>query len=173
MRISISLSEESIDAAIQKLEDYQADLERKAQTLCEKLASLGYDIASSGFGSAMYDGTNDVSVELNDEGDKLVIRASGDTVMFIEFGTGVHNPDHPMQGEIPGIVGHGQYGHGLGRLESWRYPKSKGYGTNGVDDPDHPGYIMTYGNPANMPMYNAKQDIRAQTLQIAREVFRS
>lgn len=173
MKISMSLSEKSIDDAIRKLEQYQRGLESKSQLLKERLASLGYEIASMQFGSALYDGTNDVSVELLDDGNKLIIQASGETVLFIEFGTGVRNPEHPMQNEIPGIVGHGQYGHGLGRLESWRYPKSHGYGTNGVDDPKHPGYIITHGNPANMAMYNASKDMRREILQIAQEVFKT
>ena len=173
MRIKVELNPQSIDDAIRKLESYASNLERKAQTLCERLGAMGYEIASSGFGSAQYDGTNDVSVELINDDSKLLIKASGETVMFIEFGTGVHNAEHPMQGDIPGIVGHGQYGHGFGRLESWRYPKAHGYGTNGVDDPRHPGYVITHGNPANMPMYNAKQEIRTQVISIAKEVFRS
>ena len=172
MKISLDvLSTASLDAAIQQLNDYTASLERKAETLKERLAAAGYMIAEAGFGTALYDGTNDVSMELIEEQDRLVIRASGETVMFIEFGTGVHNAEHPMQNEIPGIVGHGQYGYGLGRLEKWRYPQSKGAGTGGVPDPKHKGYYITHGNPANMPMYNAKKEIRDEILSIAREVF--
>ena len=182
MKIKINVFDaHSIDAAIKQLEDYSKSLERKATELKQRLASAGYLIASEGFGSALYDGTNDVSVELIEEQNRLVIRASGETVYFIEFGTGVHNAEHPLQSggdgdlksDLPGLVGHGQYGYGLGRLESWRYPMSKGAGTGGEPDPKHKGYYITRGNSANMPMYNAAKDIRSEVLSIAREVFKT
>jgi len=174
MRIFIDpFDPNSVDDAIAKVEEYADSLERKADELCRKLASMGYIISSMQFGTALYDGTNDVSIELNEEDGKLVILASGYAVLFIEFGTGVHNPEHPMQNQMPGIVGHGQYGHGLGRLESWRYPASNGAGTGGTPDPNHPGYYITHGNPANMAMYNTAKDMRAEILRIAREVFQT
>lgn len=182
MNISVDVFDvASIEKAVQQLRDYAKSLEQKATTLKERLASAGYLIASEGFGSALYDGTNDVSVELLEEQNRLVIRASGETVYFIEFGTGVHNPEHQLQGggngelqsNLPGLVGHGQYGYGLGRLESWRYPQSKGAGTGGVPDPKHKGYYITEGNPPNMPMYNAAKDIRSEILNIAQEVFKA
>ena len=46
MKISMNLSEKSIDDAIRKLEKYQKDLERKSQLLKERLASLGKPILS-------------------------------------------------------------------------------------------------------------------------------
>lgn len=182
MKISIDpLDPASIDDAIQKLEAYAKSLEQKVQTLRERLLAAGYLIASEGFGSALYDGTNDVFVEPIMEDDRLIIRASGETVYFIEFGTGVRNAEHPLQhgsdgdlnSDLPGLVGHGQYGHGLGRLESWRYPMSKGAGTGGEQDPKHKGYYVTHGNAANMPMYNAAKEMRSEILSIAREVFKS
>ena len=182
MKISFNAFDtQSIDAAIKKLNDYVKSLELKTKELKVRLASAGYIIASEGFGTALYDGTNDVSVELSEEGDKLVIRASGQTVYFIEFGTGVHNPEHPLQsggdGELdsnlPDLVGHGQYGYGLGRLKSWRYPMDKGAGTGGEPDPKHKGYYITHGNPPNMPMYNAAKTMRSEVLRIAREVFKT
>jgi len=172
VKISMTLNPESIDKAIKQLEDYRDSLQSKARELCERLASAGYLIAETGFVSAIYDGTNDVSVELLNEDNKLVIKASGETVMFIEFGTGVtFQTYHPKRDEM-GIGDVGTYGHGLGKLNGgWRYKGEKG--TNGEDDPKHEGYVHTYGNPANMPMYNASKDIRSQVLQIAREVFKT
>ena len=172
MKISMSLNTASIDEAIRQLEEYKINLERKAKELCQRLASAGYTIAEMQFGSAIYDGHNDVSVELIDEQNKLVIRASGQTVLFIEFGTGVtYYTYHPKRAEL-GIGNVGTYGHGLGKLTGgWRYRGE--LGTNGVPDEKHPGYIHTYGNPANMPMYNASKDIRSEVLNIAREVFKT
>ena len=172
MKIRVSLNPESIDDAIRQLQDYANSLDRKVAELKQRLGAEGYLIAETEFGSAIYDGTNDVSVELLDEDNKLVIRASGETVMFIEFGTGVtFQTYHPKRDEI-GIGDVGTYGHGLGKLNGgWRYKGEPG--TYGEVDPKHPGYIHTYGNPANMPMYNASKDMRERVLQIAQEVFKT
>lgn len=170
MKIKIDLNTQSIDDAIQKLESYADDLERKAETLKERLGSMGYEIVSSGYYTAQYDGTNDVSVELNKEGDKLIIKASGYTVMFIEFGTGVYYPDtHPQIQEFG--FARGTYGKGYGKRGTWAYRGDPG--TNGWERPDRPGLIFTHGNPASMAMYNAKQQLRSQVIEIAKEVFRS
>ena len=175
MKISIDLFDlDSIDDAIKKVDSYAKDLERKAQELCQRLGATGYQIALDGFFNAIYDGTNDVSVEWLSEDNKIVIRASGYAVMFIEFGTGVtHQTYHPKRGEL-GIGNVGTYGHGLGKLKGgWRYPAENGAGTKGKPDAKHPGYIHTYGNPANMPMYNASRDIRSEYLKVVREVFKT
>ena len=173
MKISLDVfSRASIDEAIRKLTAYADGLEQKTEELKRRLASEGILVAEEQFGSAIYDGTNDVHVDLVDGEDKVAIRASGDTVLFIEFGTGVNLPTyHPKREELQ-VGDVGTYGYGLGKLKGgWRYPESKGKGTNGEEDPDHPGYIHTYGNPANMPMYNASKEIRSRVLEIAKEVF--
>lgn len=166
---------DSIDEAIRTLTAYADGLAQKTEELKRRLASEGYLVSEEQFGSAIYDGTRDeVSVTLDEEADRLIITASGETVMFIEFGTGVtFQTYHPKREEL-GIGDVGTYGHGLGKLNGgWRYPESKGRGTNGEPDLKHPGYIHTYGNPANMPMYNASKEIRSRILEIAREVFQS
>lgn len=175
MKIRVSLNPDSIDAAIRQLEEYQKGLETKAKLLCERLAAAGYQVASFGFGSAQYDGTNDVSVELLNDGEKLVIKASGEVVMFVEFGAGVHYADdYPseVKSRVPDIVGRGQYGKGHGKQETWAYYGDDA-GTNGWKNPKRPGLVFTHGNPANMPMYNASKDMRSQMEQIAREVFKT
>lgn len=173
MKISMSLSPSSIDRAIQQLEEYKRGLEQKAEKLRSRLVDIGYQVATVGFGSAIYDGTNDVSVETNLEGNngKVVIKASGEVVMFIEFGAGVAYPDsHPQASEM-GMT-HGTYGKGYGRRNTWAY-YGDNPGTNGWTKPERPGLVFTHGNPANMPMYNAKEEMRQQIETIAKEVFRS
>ena len=126
------------------------------------------------FGEAEYDGTNDVEVHVEPKGDRVAaVVATGQAVLFIEFGTGVSYPDsHPDAG-VNGFQ-HGGYGHHLGALpDGWRYPLDNGLGTNGTIDADHPGYAHTYGNPANMSMYNTVKILREKLPELAREVFSS
>lgn len=169
----IGIDGSGVDELLEALEKLQVWLKTKAQELLDRLASEGFQIASAGFSGAEYDGTNDVSVSIEDRGEttKAVV-AVGSASLFIEFGTGVkyQTPAHPEAGQH-GMI-RGGYGHGLGRLDSgWRYPEENGAGTGATQDPDHPGYLHTYGNPANMPMYKGAKHIKERLPALAREVF--
>ena len=85
MKISIDVFDsKSIDKAIKQLEDYEKDLDRKAQELCKRLADMGAVNVSLGFARAIYDGTPDFNVEVVQlEGGKYSVKASGMTVLFI------------------------------------------------------------------------------------------
>lgn len=169
--ININLDAD-VDNVINALNAYIIRLNGKLDEFCQRLADIGYPVAEAGFANAIYDGTNDVSVTVESSSTAMrAIVAVGSATMFIEFGTGVTYPDdHPQMAEM-GMV-RGGYGHGLGRLTNgWRYPASHGAGTNATPDPKHPGYLHTFGNPANMPMYNATKEIEQNIERIAREVF--
>ena len=166
------LTGEGLSELIKATERYEKWLQDKTKKLLQRLTDEGLKISTAGFQSARYDGTNDVTVSVEDRGENTrAIIARGATVLFIEFGTGVTYPDdHP---EKPaGVMGRGTYGHKLGRLEKgWRYPESHGAGTSATKDPDHPGYYHTYGNPANKPMYESKKELREKLSEIVKEVF--
>ena len=169
-KITLELSEAGINRAIHELDTYTNWLKRKAAELLERLAADGCEIASAYFASAVYDGTNDVSVSVKQHGrhTKAVV-AIGSATLFIEFGTGILYPDNHPEAAENGMV-RGQYGHHLGSMPSgWRY---KGVpGTNGQPDMKHPEYIHTYGNPANMPMYTTVKGLKENLERYAREVF--
>lgn len=65
--------------------------------------------------------------------------ASGTSLLFLEFGTGMHRSQHPLQNEFAdqGIVPHGQYGKGKGKGKHWAYPSRRKPNTisiaNGID----------------------------------------
>ena len=84
------------------------------------------------------------------------VRASGEDVLFIEFGAGArYGYGHPEAAE-----------NGMG---PGTYP-GKGH----WDDPNGwtiPNGQHTYGNRPGMPMYNAVKTIEQQIEQIVREVF--
>ena len=88
-----------IESAIQKLEAYNKFIIDRTQKVAEQLMQAGYEVASIGFSNARYAGTNDVEVDLPVwEGETLVLRANGNAVAFIEFGTGKgYYEDYPNQ----------------------------------------------------------------------------
>lgn len=160
-KISFELSESSIANAIKELKSYQKELNRKQKLLTERLATIGAREASVRFATAMYDGVNDVNVNLRRVKNGWAIVAKGQSVCFIEFGSGVyHNPSEPYPNPRPdGVVGIGQYGKGKGKRQLWVY-----YDDSGEK-------VFTRGNPASLSMWYATEEMRRSILQIAREVF--
>lgn len=160
-KITIQLSEKSINEAIKEINRYKKWVDEKTKLLIEKLALIGAQEASVRFAAAMYDGVNDSEVSADIQGGRAVISAKGQAVCFIEFGAGVyHNPSEPYPNPRPdGIVGIGEYGKGYGKRKAW------GYYDNGE-------LVITRGNPAAMPMWYATEEMRREVLRVAREVFR-
>jgi hypothetical protein len=171
MKITMSLSEKSIDEAIKKLKDYKKWVETKTVQLTERLALIGAHEASVRFATAIYDGTNDSSVEVSKTSNGWVITASGQAVCFIEFGSGVyHNSGEPYPLPRPvGISGIGEYGQGKGKQSTWGYYGDPG--TNGTVKDN--GVVLTHGNPASMPMWYASTEMQREVTKIAREVFKT
>ena len=62
MKIKMTLSPDSIDAAIKKLEDYKNDLDRKAREICERLALIGALYAEWNFSGVLYAGDIDYNI---------------------------------------------------------------------------------------------------------------
>lgn len=174
-----SISVTGVDSIIKRLESYTKNLEEKNRIFMERLAQIGIDTASVMFKNAAYDGANgDVTVDRTPhwEGENtLVISASGEKILFIEFGTGVHYVEHPKGAEMGYI--HGTYGLGLGANKNgWAY-----YGEMG-SNPTPPARIVrttddgravirTKGNPPARAMYEASKKMRYKMAEIAREVY--
>lgn len=161
MKIKMSLNEKSITKAIQEIERYKKWVKEKTDMLTERLALIGAKEASVRFANAIYDGDNDVEVEVNPISNGWAIVAQGQAVAFIEFGAGVyHNPSEPYPEPRPnGIVGIGEYGKGKGKSKTWGFYDDSGE------------LVLTHGNPAAMPMWYASEEMRRELLKIAREVF--
>lgn len=168
-KIVVPLSTAGIDKLQSELKAYEQWQKQKAQELAKRLADLGMNTAQVTFSNAIYDGTNDAKVTAEPTENGYVVRANGKSVLFIEFGTGVKYPDNHPEASEHGMV-RGQYGYKFGRLPNgWRYRGEPG--TNGEPDPDHPGYIHTYGNPPAMAMYEARKQIIEELPRIVKEVF--
>lgn len=152
------LSRSSIQDAIKELRKYKKWIAEKERDLRIRLATRGATVASIQFARAIYSGTNNVSVRVDDTGTVAVIYAEGSAVAFIEFGAGAtYGYGHPMNSELG--TGPGTYPDGKGH---WNNPNGWWYGHN-----EH-----TFGNPPAMAMLNARDRIVEELTQIAREVFR-
>ena len=156
--VRISLSDESIKNGIKEVQKYKRWVLEKEKELRTRLAALGATVASIQFSRAIYNGSNDVSVRVDDTGSVAVIYAEGESVAFIEFGSGIkYGYGHPQAGEHG--MGPGTY-PGKG---NWDNEKGWWYGHG-----QH-----SYGNPPAMAMYEAVQKMTEDLTRIAREVFRS
>lgn len=151
----------SVSDAIKELDRYKRWVQEKEKILRERLAQIGVSIASMEFNQAVYNGTNDVSVRIENNGSKATILAEGSAVLFIEFGSGdKYGHGHPDAGK---------FGYGPGTWSNG--PSGKGH----WDDPNGWYYAhgkRSFGNPPAMAMVHARDAILEQFTAIAREVFR-
>lgn len=156
------ISDKNIEDAAKELRLYAAWAEQKEAELRSRLASLGASVASVRFAGATYDGTNDVSVRVDDTGNVAVIYAEGEAVAFIEFGSGATmgygHPEADKHGFGPGTWSTGESGKG-----HWNNPNGWYY-THGK---------KSHGNPPAMAMVAARDAIVENLTTIAREVFAS
>lgn len=156
-KIAIELNAHSINKAIKEIKKLDAEWDRKINEVLRRLAEIGATKASLGFSRVVYTGDNDVSVSVEPIENGYSIIASGEAVLFIEFGSGVtygYGHPEPMEygpGTYPG-KGHWDDPNG------WYLPKSKGG--------EH-----TYGNPPSAAMYRTGKELQQEILRIAREVF--
>lgn len=159
---------EGLDDLINALKARRDSLPSKRKIFLQKLGDLGVNTAGIIFRSAQYDGTNDVvmSTEWIDD-NTLAVAASGHSVTFIEFGSGISYEEwHPYR--PPGME-IGGYGKGQGNRPYWFYKGEPG--TNGIESEKRPGLMITRGNPPARAMYEAGVNIRAKIAEIASEVY--
>lgn len=172
---TVSVSIDGLEGAIKRVDEIIDLLSttKNENSLLMRLGEIGSEKADEEFRNAIYDGYNDVRVDppkARNE-NEVIINASGRSVAFIEFGSGVHYsaPVHPKADEL-GMI-RGNFGYKLGRHDSWRYEGDPG--TNGeiITDGPHAGEVLTHGNPANMCMYNAAKEIKQRAQEIAEEIL--
>ena len=128
MKITINpFDTKSVADAIKQLEQYKRDFLAKEELFVKRLAEIGVSVASTGFATADYDGVNDVVVTFEQQGNRATVVASGETVGFIEFGTGVKFPEWDNSGTEYTPPRHGTYGKGMGaRPKGWYFKQSEG-----------------------------------------------
>lgn len=155
----VELSSAGINELHNGLKEFERWLEQKSNELCKRLADMGAVKASLEFSRAIYTGVEDHEIVVEATADGYKVSALGETVLFVEFGTGLigygHPEPHGMQpGTFPG-KGHWDDPNG------WWLPREKNGGHS-----QH-----TYGNPPNMPMYNTVKELELELERVVREVF--
>lgn len=166
-KISISLSEKSIQNAIKELNQYKNDLKRKNDEFVKRLAELGIPIINQNIASAAGDSdkSHNTYIKINSFGDysQATLVCEGHDLLFIEFGAGVFyngsvgSSPHPKGAELGYTIG--SYGKGQGKNDFWFY-----YADSGES-------VMSHGTESTMPVYKASIDIMQNIRRIAREVF--
>ena len=110
-------------------------------------------VASSNFASAQYDGTNDVIVTTDSAQNAWSITASGESVLFIEYGTGLRLKHDSGFGDFAAYT-----------PGSWSAMHSRFlYEPKWVKWRDWwplPGGGMTLGNPSANVMYDTNKNLR-------------
>ena len=158
--ILVELSNKGISNAIKELKQYEKWVQKKEAELRVRLASLGATVASIQFSRAIYNGSNDVSVRVDNKKNTATIYAEGESVAFIEFGSGAkYGYGHPQATEFG--FGPGTWSDGPEGKHHWDNENGWYFGSG-----QH-----SYGNPPAMAMYKAVQEITEQLTEIAREVF--
>lgn len=151
--------------------------------ILERLAEKGIEVAEAGFSTAEYPGYNDTSVDIEwgEDGNTVYVKAIGESVMFIEFGSGISYPAHPWQSDYPGVVPHGEYGYKRGQNEKgWIYRGEQGTGGYAWPVVNHrkdgtdvvkEGVYRTKGSPPARVMYNTVNRLRDEAEEIIKGVL--
>lgn len=170
MKITVTLSTDSIGKAAKALHEYAESLNDKTSALVDAIGAKGtefavkeYDLGHNAKGGKLVDTGNTLaSIAYEKTGEKSGSVSVGGAAVWIEFGTGVtHNAGsgHPKKGDL-GMSDWGTYGKGHGAdPNGWWYKKDN-------------GWHHTYGIEMNPFMYNTSQDLRRELVTIAREVFK-
>lgn len=162
-------NEELIDNVIEKLKTF---------SIVEDVIQAGVNEATTQFSSPSlkYAGNNDVlitsDVTSEDFNQKGTVTASGESVTFIEFGTGVSNEGSEYASEH-NVPVHGTYGKGQGQHKGWVYPASNGLGTTGTLVKNREDLVYTTGNPANRCMYHTQEVMKDKIDKSIKEFFKN
>lgn len=174
-KITIKLSEDSIKKAIQDLEQYKKDLNRKIEIFTEKLAKRGEKVALQRINESPLRRSITLRSEKksSETGCKVILIATGEikqsgdyppfnTLLAIEFGSGIHYNPVPNPNEADFGLGVGTFPGQTNAFNKdgwWFYDEKK-------DE-----WIHSYGVKATMPMYRATVEMINTYKEVAKEVF--
>lgn len=145
----------SVDNAIRQLGQLRSEQGNRVDEACMRIAEYGASRARADFSRAIYDGNNDVTVTAESIPLGARVRASGNAVLFIEYGAGATmGYGHPRVG---------RYGPGTYNplSDHWKNPNGWYYAHG----------RRSLGNPPAMAMYHAEQDMYYRAYDIANGVI--
>lgn len=172
-KIVIGIDGSGIDDAIKAVDEYERWLMSRANELAKRLAEMGALNAQFYFDGAQYFGNTDCSISIEQTGENTyLVKADGESVLFIEFGAGItYGYGHPEAKTGGNDFGPGTWpdkhyrvGPGGKLVANWENP-------NGWYLPKSKGGGHTYGNPPNAFMYNAVKDLKQELKAVIQEVF--
>lgn len=163
MKITVNpYDKKSINQAIKQLQQYKKEFLAKEEEFVRRLKELGVTVAERGFALADYDGVNDVLIAETQGGARAAVIAYGETVGFIEFGTGIKFREWDNSDAEYTPPAHGTYGKGRGKNpHGWYFKQSDGGAAR-----------HTYGNPPAEAMLAARDAMVEKVVEIAREVWK-
>lgn len=169
--IQMSLSEKSIQNAIQQLRSYQNSLEYKCNLLAQRLAERGVEIAKAQvydmdavFKNELFSSIHAEYKGQTEGGHIWAVVAGSDHALFVEFGTGMVGAQSAYPQALPEGVSW-QYASGKtirqladGRY-GWFYPSDDG------------NWYFTEGMPSRPFMLNTSLELQRIIREVAKEVF--
>jgi hypothetical protein len=171
VRIEIDvLDKKSISKAISDLNVYKRELRSKMDELTMRAAEIGADeVGRSYAGVRPFDnpsGSPNFSVDILPKKKGYAIQATGDDVLYLEFGAGAkYGYGHPYSGDEMGMVVEGAdapYGPGTHSPKGhWNDPNGWWYAHG----------RKSYGNPPSAGMYDAKLEIERNLEKLKEEIF--
>lgn len=167
--IRVKLSPESIADAIQELQDYKAELNRKVETLARLLTNTGVDIVRIKVVEMNAIDTGELFGSINgyydSVGNKGVIQVDSNYAAFVEFGTGIVGATAPHTNAEYLAKAAWKYSTGSHIFETkdgrfgWYYPTDDG------------GFRFTEGQKARPFMYETALELQRRYAEKVREVF--
>lgn len=155
----IKVSTPNLKSIIRQIEVKQKSLKTDTGELLDELAKKGSEVLAERLSNASY--TGDMYAEVMQperDGNRATIGIKGESVTFIEFGTGTYYPDnHPLMDEFG--YERGTFGKGLGANPPWYFHNDGGR------------TVRSFGNEANRVVYNTARDMERELEEIAKEVY--
>jgi len=149
---------ESIEKAIKELNKFAKKRERDIETYVQKLAQCGAEAARKTYGSL-------VEVTAHKDSDKVwEIRADGEQVVFLEFGTGTKTQNHQLSSPLPISIEPGSWSESPEGMHTWsKWLRSQNWAGAYKEYP--------YNTTPRPGLWEAYKAIVANQDRIAHEVF--
>lgn len=156
------LDPKSVSSALNQLQKYQKEFEEKEEKFLLRLAELGVSVAKTGYSTAVdYEQSKNITVSWEKTSNGYTVKADGELVGFVEFGTGIRNREWDNTDMDYTPPAHGTYGKGRGAQPWgwWYYPNDKAKA------------VHTYGEMPAEAMRLARDEMVEKVIRIAREVW--